>query len=163
MPLVARFLLPIVLLTVVVLLAGLLALRQRARKAAIAMELGAHAASWIIVLVSAAIWTPPARKIFQDFGVEMSSFSVLLIQIADLMAHPSVMLILCAFVLAADGIIYSFLWRSDFSQTVRNRFSLFMTLVPFSLMLVLGTAIYLPLLKLMVSLGVVEATRNTLG
>ena len=144
MPLLGRFLLPLVLLTAIVLLVGLLPLRQRARRPPIAAELGAHAASWIIVLASAAIWIPRASKIFQDFGVELSSLSVLVIQIAQ----PSVILIVSAILLAADGVIYSFLWRNDASQTVRNRFSLFMTLVPLSIMMVFGTAIYLPLLKL---------------
>jgi hypothetical protein len=147
MLLVARFLLPFVPLTAIVLLVGLLPLRQRARQTAIALELGAHATSWIIVLAYAAIWIPPWRKIFQDFGVELSGLSLLLIQIADLIAQPLVMLIVSAIVLAADGIIYSSLWGNEGSQTVRNRFSLFMTLVPLSMMLVVGTAIYLPLLK----------------
>jgi len=149
MPLLAPFLLPLVLLTAILLLVGLQPLRQRARKAAIAVELGAHAASWIIVLAYAAIWIPRARKIFQDFGVELSGLSVLIIQIADLMVPASVILVVSAIVLAADGVIYSLLWRNEASQTVRNRFSLFMTLVPLSIMMVFGTAIYLPLLKLM--------------
>jgi hypothetical protein len=75
----------------------------------------------------------------------LSNLSVLVIQIAQ----PSVILIVSAILLATDGVIYSFLWRNDASQTVRNRFSLFMTLVPLSIMMVFGTAIYLPLLKLM--------------
>ncbi len=80
---------------------------------------------------------------FQDFGIELSSLSLLVIQ----MAQPLVMLIVCAIVLAFDGIIYSSLWRNGASQTARNRFSLFMTLVPLLVMLVFGTTIYLPLLK----------------
>jgi type II secretory pathway component PulF len=107
------------------------------------MELAAHAASWAVVLVSATIWIPRAGKMFQDFGVESSSLSALVIQ----MAQPLVMSIVCAIVLAVDGIIYSSLWRSEVSRTVRNRFSLFMTLVPLLIMLVFGTTIYLPLLK----------------
>jgi hypothetical protein len=150
MPLLAPFLIFFVPLTAVVLLVGLLPLRQRARNAAIAVELGAHAASWIIVLAYAAIWIPPARKVFQDFGVELSGLSLLLIQIADLIAQPLVMLIVSAIVLAADAIIYSSLWGSEASQTVRNRFSLCMALVPLSMMMVVGTAIYLPSLKVMV-------------
>jgi hypothetical protein len=137
------YLIPLVLLTAIVLLLGLLPLRQRAREAAVAMELAAHAASWAVVLVSATIWIPRAGKMFQDFGVESSSLSALVIQ----MAQPLVMSIVCAIVLAVDGIIYSSLWRSEVSRTVRNRFSLFMTLVPLLIMLVFGTTIYLPLLK----------------
>lgn len=143
MHLLTWYLLPLVLLTAIVLLLGLLPLRQRARDAAVAMELGAHAASWAVVLVSATIWIPRAGKMFQDFGIELSSLSLLVIQ----MAQPLVMLIVCAIVLAFDGIIYSSLWRNGASQTARNRFSLFMTLVPLLVMLVFGTTIYLPLLK----------------
>ena len=82
---------------------------------------------------------------FQDFGIESSNLSALVFQ----MAQPLVMLIVCAIVLAVDGIVYSSLWRNDVSQTVRNRFSLFMTLLPLLIMLVFGTTIYLPLLKLL--------------
>lgn len=149
MPSLARLLLPLVLLTAAVLLVGLVPLRQRTGKAAIAAELGAHAASWIIVLAYAAIWIPRFRKIFQDFGVELSSLSVLVIQIADLLAQPAVMLITTAIVLAADGIIYARLGRNETSRTTRNRFSLVMTLVPLSIMVIFGTAIYIPLLQLM--------------
>jgi hypothetical protein len=145
MHLLTWYLLPLVLLTAIVLLLGLLPLRQRARDAAVAMELGAHAASWAVVLVSATIWISRAGKMFQDFGIESSNLSALVIQ----MAQPLVMLIVCAIVLAVDGIVYSSLWRNDVSQTVRNRFSLFMTLVPLLIMLVFGTTIYLPLLKLL--------------
>jgi hypothetical protein len=148
MPLLAPFLLIFIPLTAIVLLVGLLPLQKRAPNAAIAVELGSHAASWVIVLAYAAFWIPPARKIFQDFGVELSGLSLLLIQMAALMAQPLVMLIVAAIVLAADWIIYSSLWGNEASQTVRNRFSLFMTLVPLSMMMVLGTAIYLSLTKL---------------
>ena len=84
-----------------------------------------------------------------DFGAELSSLSVLVIQIAELMAQPLVMLIITAIVLAADGVIYSLLWENEAADTARNRFSLFMTLVPLSILLVFASAIYLPLLKVM--------------
>jgi hypothetical protein len=154
MPLLAQFLLLYIPLTAVVLLFGLVPLRRRAPGAAIAVELGSHAASWIIVLAYAAIWIPGYRKIFQDFGVESSGLSLLFIPIADFRAQP-LLLVVSAIVLAVDGIIYSSLCGNEVSQTVRNRFSLFMTLAPLSIMVVFGTAIYLPLLKLASTLAVI--------
>lgn len=150
MPLLAQSLLPLVLLTAIVLLVGLLPLRQRTRKAAIAAELGAHATSWIIVLAYAAIWMPRSAKVFQDFGIEVSSLSVPVIKFADLMAQPWALLIVSGIVLAADGIIYSLLWTDGVPQATRNRFSLFMTLVPLSIMLAFGITIYLLLVRLTV-------------
>ena len=143
------FLVPLILCSGIVLLAGILPLRQRKRGVAIAAELGAHAASWIVIFVYAAIWIPRARKVFQDFGIELSSLSMLVIQVADLMAYPAAMLIISASVLAADGTIYSLLWGSDISPSTRNRFSLFMTLIPLFVMLLFGTAIIVPLFQLM--------------
>jgi len=143
------FLVPFVLFLGIVLLAGILPLRQRTRGVAIAAELGAHAASWIVIFVYVAIWVPRARKIFQDFGIELSSLSMLVIQIADLMAYPAGMLIVSAGMLAADGIIYSRLWGSDVSPSTRNRFSLFMTLIPLFVLLFIGTTIIVGLFKFM--------------
>jgi hypothetical protein len=151
--LITPFLLPLVLFSAGILLAGILALRPRTRRAAVAAELAAHAASWIAVFVYAAIWIPRARKILQDFGIELSNLSMLVIQIADLMADPAVMAIVTASLLAADGIIYSLLWRSDFSPSTRRRFSIFMTLVPLLVMLLFETAIIVPLFKLTATLA----------
>ncbi|HXY36761.1 MAG TPA: hypothetical protein VEI07_21200 [Planctomycetaceae bacterium] len=148
-PFLARFLLPLGVLTVIILLVGRLPLRRRAREPALAVELGAHAAIWLVVGGCAVIWIPRTRKILHDFGAELSSLSVLVIQIAELMAQPLVMLIITAIVLAADGVIYSLLWENEAADTARNRFSLFMTLVPLSILLVFASAIYLPLLKVM--------------
>jgi type II secretory pathway component PulF len=152
MSVLARYLLPLIGLTAVILVVGLLPLWQRTRRAAIATELGAHAVGWIIVLAYAAIWIPRYRKIFQDFGFELSSLSMLVIQIADLLAEPLVMLVVSVIVLAADGIIYSWLWKNAAAPKIRNGFSFLMTLLPLSLMVLFGAAIYPTLLKLMLSL-----------
>jgi len=152
MSVLARYLLPLIGLTAVVLVVGLLPLWQRTRRAAIAAELGAHAVGWIIVLAYAAIWIPRYRKIFQDFGFELSSLSMLVIQIADLLAEPLVMLVVSVIVLAADGMIYSLLWSNAAAPKIRNGFSFLMTLLPLSLMVLFGAAIYPTLLKLMLSL-----------
>ena len=108
-----------------------------------------HGASWIAVCVYAAVWIPRARKILQDFGIELSSLSMLVIQIADLMADPVVIVIMTASLLAADGVIYSLLWRSDISPSTRKWFSVLMTLIPLFVMLLFGTAIVVPLFRLM--------------
>jgi len=151
--LITHFLIPLALFLGAILLAGIVPLRQRTRGVAIAAELGAHAAGWIVVFAYAAIWIPQTRKIFQDFGIELSSFTVLIIQITDLLAHPAAILIVSASMLAADGIIYSRLWGRDASPSNRNRFSVFMTLVPLFVMFVFGTAIILPLYRLVASIS----------
>jgi hypothetical protein len=146
--LVTPFLLPLVLFSAGILLAGILALRPRTRGAAVAAELAAHGASWIVVFIYAAIWIPWARKLLQDFGIELSSLSMLVIQIADLMADPVVIVIMTVSLLAADGIIYSLLWRSEASPLARKRFSLLMTLIPLLVMLLFGSGVLVPLSKL---------------
>ena len=93
---------------------------------------------------------PRSAKVFQDFGIEVSSLSVPVIKFADLMAQPWALLIVSGIVLAADGIIYSLLWTDGVPQATRNRFSLFMTLVPLSIMLAFGITIYLLLVRLTV-------------
>ncbi len=146
---IASFFVPLVLFLGVILVAGILPLRQRTLGAAVAAEIAAHAAGWIAVFVYAAIWIPRARKILQDFGIELSSLSMLIIQVADLMANPVVMLIVAAGLLAADAMIYSLLWRSNVAPSMRNRFSLFTALIPFFVLLLIGWAIFVPLIKLM--------------
>jgi hypothetical protein len=145
---VASFFVPLIVFLAVILLAGMVPVRQRTRGAAVAAEIGAHAASWIMVAVYAAIWIPRARKIFQDFGIELSTLSMLIIQVGDLMANPVVMLIVSASMLLLDGIIYSLLWEGNVSPAIRNRFSLFATLIPAFVMLLFGAAVYVPLFKL---------------
>ena len=88
---------------------------------------------------------------FQDFGIEVSSLSMLVIQIADLMADPLAALIISASLLAADGIIYSLLWRRNISPVLRTLFSLMATLAPAFALLLFGAAIFVPLFKLMTS------------
>lgn len=149
--LIAPFVVPWLLFLAGVVVAGLVPLRQRTRSAAVVAELGAHAAGWIAVFAYAAMWIPRARKLLQDFGIEVSSLQMLIIQIADLVADPVAIVIISVMMLAADGIVYSLLWRSDFSPLTRKRFSLFMTLIPAVVILLFGMAIIVPLYKLVTS------------
>jgi hypothetical protein len=148
---IASLLIPLVLFVVGIVVAGIVPLRQRTRARAIAAELAAHGASWILVFLYAAIWIPRTKKVLQDFGIETSSFSMLMIQIADLLADPLAVMVVMTIVLAVDAAVYSRLSRSEDPRS-RNRFSVGMTLVPLLLMLGFGFGVLVPLYKLIATL-----------
>jgi hypothetical protein len=144
------FLVPLLVALAIIPLLGMLPLRLRTQQAAIAAELAAHGASWIIVLVYSAIWIPRARKISQDFGVEPSGVSMLVIQIADFLS-PGWAVLLAVFsagIVVADGMVYSHLWTKGAPPSIRNRFSLVMMLVPLFFLLAVAMAVVTSLMKM---------------
>jgi hypothetical protein len=145
------FFVPLLAALVIIPLLGILPLRQRTQKAAIAAELAAHGASWIIVLGYLAIWIPGTRKIFQDFGVELSSLSMNIIQIADVRSPGwgILLVVFSAGVFVADGMVYSLLWTNGAPHSIRTRFSLVMMLVPLSILLAVAMALVPSLIKFM--------------
>jgi len=141
------------MLAVIVLL-GLWPSRMRTRQTALFAEVAGHGAGWLMILLYMLIWIPRAEKIFDDFGVELSAVSMCAVQIVDLMSRGWAVVVvplLCG-LLAVDGLVYRRLWADGVPQKTRNRFTLAMTLLPLSAVVLLGEAVVLPLTKLFGSL-----------
>ena len=140
------------ILTVVpllIVLLGILPLRQSKAASAVITEILAHAFAWAAILFGLFFWIPRMRKAFEDFDAELPEYTIWLIRLSDISVRFwFVILVLLLGIVIVDGYVLFMLWKRDAKSSIRTSWSLLMTSIPLFAVTLGEAAIFFPLLKL---------------
>jgi len=135
---------------------AILPLRQTRRRPAVIAEVVAHGMAWMSVPLAGLLWLPRFKKIYADFGTELGIATEFAIAVSDFVSEPRMLFFapqVMGVLLIVDGLVFDMLWRREASRTLRNRWSLGISVVSLSLVALVTIPPVLSLARLLSDLS----------
>jgi len=137
-----------------IVLLGILPLRQTKAASAVVAEILAHGFAWAAIWFGLYFWIPKLRNIFEDFAIELPEFTIWVLGLSDIFVRSWFIISALFFsIVIIDAYVLFTLWERTAKFSVRSAWSVSMTALPLVIVVFGEVAMSFPLVKLFNSLS----------